>query len=263
MGWIRGKGLDAGGSVYSSGNERINAGGITTFSDYTVVSENRCVKLPEGIPLDEGVLLGCALPTGAGIVINELKPEKGKTIAIYGMGGIGLSALMATKLYEFEKVIAVDIEDRKLYLAKDFGASHIINSSNTDPVNNIMEITEGAGVDYSIDAAGLSETIEKAFSSVKRNGGLCVFASHPKEGDKLSLDPFDFICGKQLRGSWGGGCSPDDFIESFGRLYAKGSFPLSRLLSKRYKLEEINDAMNDIESREIERALIEIDTTLN
>ena len=262
LGWIRGKGIDAGGSIYKLGNKTINAGGITTFSDYSVVSENRCVKLPDGIPLKEGVLLGCAIPTGAGIVINEINPEKSKTIAIYGMGGIGLSALMATRLYDFKTVIVVDIEERKLELAKQFGADVTINSKKIDPVFEIKKITENKGVDYSIDTAGFVHTIEEAFSSVRNNGGLCVFASHPREGEKIKIDPYDLICGKQIRGSWGGGCNPDDFMPVFGKLYKKGYFPLHKLLSKSYSLERINEAMRDMESRKVERAILEIDNSI-
>ncbi len=262
LGWIKGQGIDAGGTTYKLGNKNINAGPVTTFSDYSIVSENRCIKLPDCVPMKEGVLLGCAIPTGAGIVINELKPEKDKTIVIYGMGGIGLSSLIATKLYDFKKTIVVDVEERKLELAKSIGADVTINSRDNDPVDMIRQLTDNIGVDYSIDAAGFVTTIEQAFKSVKNNGGLCVFASHPKEGEKIQLDPYDLICGKQIKGSWGGGCNPDKDIPEFAKLYKKGHLPFKKLLSRSYFLKDINSAIEDIYSRKIERAVVEIDKNI-
>ncbi len=111
LGWIKGEGMDVPGTRYKHGDTVINAGGVTTFSDFTVVSENRCVKIPEQVPLDVAVLFGCALPTGAGIITNRIRPEAGSTLAIFGLGGVGMSALMASGLYNCSAVIAVDVED--------------------------------------------------------------------------------------------------------------------------------------------------------
>ena len=118
LGWIKGSGLDGGGVQYdcSSLNQTINGGGVTTFNEYSLVSENRLVPLPEGIPMDIAVLFGCALPTGAGIITNDIKPKDGSSIAIFGLGGIGMSSLMATQLFNCKEVIAVDISQDKLTL---------------------------------------------------------------------------------------------------------------------------------------------------
>ena len=260
--WIKGIGVEAGGVHYRKGNLLINGGSVTTFNEYSVVSENRCVRLPEGIPLDIAVLFGCAIPTGAGIIINELTAYNNNTIAIFGMGGIGLSALMATQLFKFRDVIAVDVEDNKLRIAKKFGASHTVNSAKESPVERIRDITKGIGVDYSIEAAGTTLTIEQAFQSVRTQCGLCIFASHPKAGEKIKIDPFELICGKQIRGTWGGSCKPDRDIPRFARLYREGKLPLKIMLSHRYSLDNINKALKDLEERKISRALIEIDTSL-
>lgn len=258
LGWIKGSGADVGGTVYRKGEQSFNAGGVTTLSDYSVVSENRCVALPEGVPLDVGVLFGCAVPTGAGIVINEIDPSPGSSIAVVGMGGIGLSALMATGLYQCSQVIAVDIEPEKLQLARDFGADQVINSATENVVERILELTGGRGVDFSLEAAGTAESIEQAFKVVRDRGGLCVFASHPDSRERIRLDPHDLIRGKQIRGSWGGGCDPDRDIPRFAQLYRQGRLPLDQLLSHRYKLNRINRALDDLEQRKIVRALIEI-----
>jgi S-(hydroxymethyl)glutathione dehydrogenase / alcohol dehydrogenase len=263
LGWIKGTGLDAGGCHYHKDDITINSGAITTLNQYSVVSENRCVKIPEGVPMDVAVLFGCALLTGGGIVFNEIKPHKGSTIAIIGLGGIGLSALMATQFFECEKVIAVDIEEDKLEIAKAFGATHCINSKKQDPVEAIRSYTEGVGVDYSVEAGGLISTIEQAFEAIRSKGGFCVFASHPKEGEKIQIEPHALISGKQIRGSWGGASQPDQDIPRFAELYRKGKLPLEKLLSHRYKLDEINQAIQDLKQRKIIRALIEIDKDLS
>lgn len=258
LGWIKGSGIDAGSTVFTHGAERINAGAVTTFSELTVVSENRCVPLPEGVPMDVGVLFGCAVPTGAGIVTNTLQPHDGSTIAVFGLGGIGMSALMATQLFKCSRVIAVDIEQQKLDLALSFGAADIVNGTNHDPVEAIRNLTGGIGVDYSIEAAGLTRTIEQAFNSVRKGGGRCVFASHPESGAKITLDPHDLISGKRIEGSWGGACDPDRDIPRFAELYRAGKLPLEKLITRRYTLDQVNDALDDLEHRRVGRPLVVI-----
>ena len=255
--WIKCQGADVSQTKYSKGNQIINAGGVTTFSEYSVVSENRCVALPEGVPLDIASLFGCAVLTGAGIVTNTIQPSSKNSLAIFGLGGIGLSALMAACLYECQTLIAVDIEKDKLELAIEFGATHVIDSSMENPVARIREITEGVGVDYSIEAAGLVKTIEQAFQSVRKSGGKCVFATHPTANEKIMIDPFDLICGKQIQGSWGGDSIPEEDIPKFAQLYRDGKLPLEKLLTRRYSLDQINEALNDLEQRKVARPLIE------
>lgn len=264
LGWIKGHGLDGGATSYlsQSVSKELNAGAVTTFNEMSVVSENRLVPLPAGIPLDVAVLFGCAIPTGAGILTNDIQPEKGASLAIFGMGGIGLSALMASKLYQCDKVIAVDINEEKLSLAASFGATHVINAKTNDPVKKIMSIT-GCGVDYSIEASSLTNVIEQAFNSVRQKGGLCVFASHPKHGNRIQIDPFDLICGKQIRGSWGGNCHPDIDIPKFAQLYREGKLPLEKLITKKYSLDNINEAITDLEHYRAVRPIIEINKELS
>lgn len=266
LGWIKGSGLDGGSIEYNSPScspHKINAGSITTFNEYALVYENRVVPLPPGVPLDVGVLFGCAIPTGAGIVTNDLKPINGSSVSIFGLGGIGMSALMATMLFQCKKVIAVDVSNDKLDMAKSFGATHTINAREIDPVAEIRNITNDEGVDYAVEASGLVQVIEQAFNSVRRHGGLCVFASHPEHGKRISIDPHELICGKQIRGSWGGSSDPDRDIPMFAQLYKEGKLPLEKLITKRYPLEDINEALEDLESHRVGRPLIEIDTTMS
>lgn len=258
LGWIKSSGMDVPGPKYIKDKQIINAGPVTTFSSHTIVSENRCVVLPDGVPMDVAVLFGCAIPTGAGIVTNQVKPVSGATVAVFGLGGIGLSALLALGLFQCAKIIAVDVEDPKLKLALECGATHAINGLEKDVLQELVELTSGNGVDYAIEASGNTNSIETAFKSVRKFGGLCVFASHPPAGERISLDPHDLISGKLIEGSWGGACSPDIDIPKFAELYTTGKLPLEKLVGKKYSLIQINEALADLENRKITRALIDM-----
>lgn len=255
IGWIKGEGLDAPGGLYPHENYIINSGSATTLSEKTIVAENRLVALPNSFPEKVAILLGCALPTGMGLVINELQPQKHKKIAIFGLGGIGMSALVAASTYEPEMVIVIDTEDHKLKLAAELGATYCINARNNDVLAEIEKLSPG-GVDYSIEAAGSTETIEMAFESVKDGGGECIFASHPANDLKISLEPHAFHRGKSIRGTWGGGVKPDIDIPNMINLLSNNNIHLHGLISKEYSLNEINVATQELVEGKIIRALI-------
>jgi S-(hydroxymethyl)glutathione dehydrogenase/alcohol dehydrogenase len=254
LGWIKGMGIDVSNTVYNSPIGKINAGAVTTLSDYSVISENRLVKLPQGINEKTAVLLGCALPTGAGIVINQLKPKANSTIGVYGLGGIGLSALLAMNHFKPQNIIAFDIEENKLKLAKELGATHCYSVDEQGIAQFKIDFPQG--LDSIVEAAGKTSTIETAFSLVKRGGGRCVFASHPPVGDLIKLDPFELICGKSIEGSWGGATQPDQDLQVIVDIINKYQLPVEKLLSNEYSLEQINQALDDLEQRKITRALI-------
>ena len=256
MTWIRGDGADAKGTTYLGVDGPVNAGPVTTFGTHAVVAENRLVRLPDGVPLDVAVLFGCALPTGAGMILNELRPEPRSSLAVFGLGGIGLSAVMASCFYECHPVIAVDVSEAKLEMARAFGASHVINASLQDPVAGIRQLSGGRGVDCSVEAAGSTLTIEQAFASVHKHGGRCLFASHPESGNVIRLDPHDLISGKSIAGSWGGGSHPDVDVPKLATLYRDGRLPLERLITRRYSLEDVNQALDDIETGRVFRPLL-------
>lgn len=254
LGWIKGAGLEAAGATYRVGDQTINSGQVTTFSNYTIASENRLVKKPLDMPLDAAILFGCALPTGAGMVLNELKPKPADSIALIGLGGIGLSALMALRAIGVSKIIAIDVSEEKLNFAKKLGATHIINSKNENVYNRIYEIT-GNGVNFCIESAGQVQTIELGFSLIKKSGAL-LFASHPPNSDLIRLSPHELINGKKIYGSWGGATNPDIDIPKMFNLFNREKSPLGALLTKRYPLNLINDALVDLELGRVFRPLI-------
>jgi S-(hydroxymethyl)glutathione dehydrogenase / alcohol dehydrogenase len=257
LGWIKGAGLDGGGVIYRRAGEVINAGPVATFAEMAVVSENRCVPLPDGVPMDVAALFGCAVPTGAGIVFNTIRPDGRETIAVLGLGGIGLSALAAAHVFGC-RTLAIDVEPRKLALAREMGASEIIDAGNEDVRARVMALTHGQGADYCIEAAGRAATIELGFSLVRRGGGRCIFASHPPAEERIRLDPFELICGKRIDGSWGGESFPDRDVPAFCDHYRAGRLKVGAFLGDRYTLERVNDALDDLEQRRITRALVEI-----
>lgn len=255
LGWLKGEGIEAPGAKYECDNKIINSGRVTTFSNYTVVSENRVVKKPEGLPLDIAVLFGCALPTGAGMVLNELRPSSTECGAVLGLGGIGLASLIALSACQCKQIIAIDLSDEKLELAKRLGATHVINSAHHSVDHEIIKIAP-AGLDFCIESAGTVTTIEQGFSLIRKGGGRLIFASHPPEGDMIRLAPHDLISGKQIAGSWGGATQPDRDIPEMYMLIKNKGIPLECLLAKRYFLSEINQALDDLEAGRVFRPLI-------
>ena len=179
-----------------------------------------------------GVLFGCAIPTGGGIILNETSINKNSLVGVIGIGGIGLSAFIAAKCLNPKHLIAIDVEKEKLKLAKKLGATEILNVNKHDIVDNIKKITQNKGLDIVIEAAGLTKTIELGFDIIKRNGGKLIFASHPKNGDKISLDPFDLISGKKISGSCGVSCFPDIDIQRLNDLFLKNKISLDFLLTQ-------------------------------
>ena len=255
LGWIKGDGHNVPGAKYLCDGDVINSGGVTTFSNYSIVSENRVVIKPKKLPLDEAMLFGCALPTGAGMVINEIRPAVDSSVVVLGLGGIGLAALMALRAQGVKTLIAVDVSEEKLAKARELGASQTLNALNEDIVDAIHTITSG-GADYCVESAGLVSTIEQGFSLVRTGGGKLLFASHPPEGEKICLAPHELISGKQIAGSWGGAVHPDRDIPHLFDLLRSAKTPFNLLLTKRYSLDQINDALDDLEAGRVFRPLI-------
>lgn len=258
LSWIKGSGADVPSTVYQSSEGPVNSGAISTFMRQSVTCENRLIPITDAVPLREATLLGCAIPTGAGIVLNTAKVRPGSSVAVFGIGGIGLSAVLAADLVHATTIIAVDMFDHKLDQARQVGATHLVNSCQQDPLATILEITGGRGVDYAIEAAGCRETMEAAFQAVCENGGLCVLAGNLPYGERISLDPFDLIRGKRIIGTWGGETQPDRDIPIYVNLYLSGKLKLDGLITHTYSLDEINRAAEDLEQGKVARALIDM-----
>jgi S-(hydroxymethyl)glutathione dehydrogenase/alcohol dehydrogenase len=257
LGWLKGSGVDAGGTVYDSPIGKINSGAVTTFSEFTVVSENRCYKLPNNISMREGVLLGCALPTGMGIVTNQVRPAPDTSIGIVGLGGIGMSALIGATCHSCKTIVAIDTNDKKLQKAKSLGATHCFNPLLQDVAEEISNVTQGKMLDYAVEAAGSCKTIESAFSLINKQSGHCIFASHPPAGHKIQLDPYEMICGKTITGSWGGNSHPEEMASYVSANKQKIDF--QAFMSDSYSFKDINQAMQDLKDHKVLRAIVKVD----
>ena len=255
--WMKGSGLDAPSTQYLLGDKKINSGAITTFNEYSVISENRMTKIPREVPPDVASIIGCAVLTGSGMIKNNLKTKPENTLAVFGVGGLGTSAVLLASAIGCPIIIAVDIHDNKLKLAEECGATHTINAAKEDPVAKIKEITNGQGVDQAVESSGIKSVVETAFESI-RYGGTLVFAGNIKKGEKICLDPWDLINGKKIFGTYGGAARPDEDIPYYVTLYLEGKLKLEKLLTHVYRLEEINQAFEDIEKGKVGRALIRL-----
>jgi len=257
--WIKGAGLDVPSASYTRDDgSTVNSGAISTFMERAVISENRVVPIPNGPSLRESSLLGCAIPTGAGIAINTAQVKQGSIVAIFGVGGIGLSAIIGCKLRQAKTIIAIDIFDHKLELAMKVGATHQINGKKQDILPAIMEITKQKGVDFSIEASGIGKIMETAFQAVCDNGGLCIIAGNLPKGEKIAVDPFDLIKGKRIVGTWGGETQPDKDISMYANLLQSGDLDLNPLITNVYSLSEINEALSDLSNGKVGRGLVKL-----
>ena len=257
LSWIKGKGLDSGGTKIKNQKKTINAGPITTFSNFSVISENRCFKIPKGFLLKKSVIFGCAVPTGAGIILNEIKPKKKDRICIIGLGGVGLSALIACKMLKLKNIIVVDIDNKKIKIAKKVGFKKtILLKNNKNAITKILNFNKGRYFDYTIESSGKSKSIEFAFSLTKKFGGKCFFASHPNEKSKISIKPFDLISGKKIFGSWGGGSDPQKIAKIMSKFFLKNKKILNLYFTKEYSLKNINKAIKDFKKKSVLKPLI-------
>ncbi len=259
MTWIKGIGHDIPSSKYISDDKIINSGAISTFLTHAIISENRLVKISK-ISMKASSLFGCAIPTGAGIVFNDLQAVKGRSISIWGVGGIGLSSLLAAKKIGLNPIFAIDINKDKLSMAKELGADYTLLFENA-PIDYIFKKTNNSGCDYAIESAGKIATIEAAFNSVNKNTGKLVIAGNPEKGKKFSIDPFDLISGKQILGTWGGSTNPDTDILKYANLYKDGSFPVDKLITHVEPFSSINDAISIIESGKSARVVLQMKET--
>lgn len=257
LSWIKGSGMDVPGTIYQWNGKNVNAGGITTFSRHSVISENRLTVLPDGVSMADGALMGCAVPTGLGVVFNTIRPKSGQSIAIFGGGGIGLCAVNAAAIAGLSPVIAVDILEHKLDLARRMGASHGVIASQGTVLEEIRRTCPG-GVDFAVEATGKPEVMRQALEIVRSQGGIAVVVGNARHGKFLEIDPGQLNQGKQLRGTWGGDNDPDRDFPRYLRLLAAGKLNLEPLKSRPYRLSEINKALDDLEAGRVARPLIEM-----
>ena len=230
---------------------KINAGPITTFSNYTIVSDSRVYKLPKNINFKKGVLLGCALPTGAGMVFNQSNNLKKKITLVIGAGGIGLSSILALKLKKTKKIIVYEQNKKKNTHLKKY-------IKNVEFYYDLKKLIQDKILfDYVYECSGITKNIEAGFKLLK-NTGKCIFATHPEFKKKVSFDPYEFIKGKKLEGSWGGKVRFSKDLKSLVKLILKFKFIEKLYFRRVYKLDNINRAILDFKKGKNIRTLIKL-----
>lgn len=255
LSWIKGTGANVAGSVYDWHGQKVNAGAITTFCRFSIISENRLTPLPQGFPLKEAALLGCAIPTGLGVIFNTAQPRAGQSLAVFGCGGIGLCAIQGAAISGCVPIIAVDINSKKLELARSMGATHTINSALEDPVEAIAKI---GPLDYAIEASGSPIAMNQALKAVRPQGGIAVVVGNARQGQHLTLDPKEFNQGKRILGTWGGDNAPDLHYPRYCNLIRYGQLDATSLMGKTYNLTAVTNALSDLEQGLSIRPIIDL-----
>jgi len=225
----------------------------SSFAHYTVVPEKMAVKVPTDIPLEKLGALGCGVQTGAGAVLNVAEVGLGESVAVFGCGGVGLSSIMAAKFAGAAPIIGVDVVESRMELAKEMGATHTVNAAEADPVAKTKEITDG-GADYAFECTGNVDTIRQTVDSLGP-GGTAVITGGPPLGAEAKLNAPGLLSVRIL-GNMGGEGIPDIFIPRLIDLWRRGEFPYDRMITKAYGLDEINQAMTDMEQGVIIKPLI-------
>jgi Zn-dependent alcohol dehydrogenase len=256
LSWIHGKGLDSGGIKLKYKNKFINAGPLTTFSNFTIASENRVFKKPNFLSMKDATLYGCAIPTGAGMILNQLKGvAKDKTIFLFGLGGVGLSAYLTLKICGYKNIYVVDRikSSYKKKLIKKLNIK-VIRNINFEKFKNLFNkfYTPDSVM---IDTTGDIKAMQFAYSKLGFKGKL-LFASHPPDQAILKIKPYDLLMGKKIIGSRGGFCRLDHDILRISQLFKKHKISHNLFFGKEYKLLSINNAINDMKKGKVVRPII-------
>ena len=243
--WRKGDGIESKPPKYLWNNKELNAGWVTTFNSHAIVSENRCTKIPDNTDSELAALFGCAITTGFGVVENNAKIKIGESVIVYGAGGVGLNIIQACSLNSAYPIIAVDIFDNRLAIAAELGATHTINSKNLDVRMTLKKITKDGKVDVFIDNTGLSKIIEQGYEILNEEGRLALVGV-PKVGDNINIFTLPLHFGKEIVGSFGGESIPNKDIPRLLTLYENNIANFKKLITSRFSLENVNDAINMI-----------------
>jgi NDMA-dependent alcohol dehydrogenase len=241
------------------GREVKHYAGVSTFCEYSVIPEAALLKLDQQLPLDRAALLGCAVVTGVGAVTNAAKVRPGDTVAVFGAGGVGLNVIQGAASAGAATLVAVDLHADKLDLARRFGATHVVDARTGDPVAAVRALTSNRGVDHAFDCVGSPATVRQAFDVLARTGKLVVLGISPAGAEvSLPLGPMVFE-ERQVLGSFYGSGQPRQDIPRLAAMYLQGKLKLDELLTRRYPLDQINEAYAALDRGEVARSVVVFD----
>lgn len=258
MHWRKGLGIEAETPHYTWEGSKVNAGWVTTLSEYAIVSENRVTAIPADSDLEVAALFGCAVTTGFGIIENNARVRIGESVVVFGAGGVGLNIIQAASLVSAYPIIAVDLYDEKLQLAIEMGATHIINSRNVDVQKALVELIGNKGLDVFIDNTGQPSIIELGYKLTHAQGRV-ILVGVPHKGKNINIFSLPLHFGKALTGSHGGEAVPQQDILRYQKLYQMGRIKLRELITDHYSLDNVNEAISGMRNGKIRgRCLIQM-----
>lgn len=227
---------------------------LAAFAEMMLLHEKAVIRIADDIPLDRAALLGCAVTTGVGAALNTAQVAPGSSVAVFGAGGVGTSIIQGSRIAGARRIIAVDLLDSKLDTAMRFGATHRVNGSDTDPVKEIKRLSEG-GVDYSFEAIGNKQALEQAFYCLAPRG-VCTLVGAIPTGQKVELLAAHFYIEKEIRGCFMGSNRFHIDMPAYLDLYRQGRLNLDDMVSRRGRLEDVNEAFRAMEAGEVTRTVL-------
>ena len=248
--------LLGGGMRLSQNGQRIyHHIGVSAFAEYAVVNRGSAIKVPAHLPYEQAALFGCAVLTGVGAVVNTAKVQPGQRVAVIGLGGVGLNAVLGAQLAGASAVIAIDVHQDKLMLAKSLGATHVFDAASPTLVADVKDATQG-GVDFAFEMAGATAALEAAYR-VTRRGGTTVTASLPHPDSRWPMPPTNLVAEERtLKGSYIGSCVAARDVPRFIQLFEQGRLPVTALLSERLTLDQINEGFDRLAAAQTVRQII-------
>jgi len=256
MHWRPSDGIQSETPSYQWNGRKVNSGWVTTFSEYSIVSENRLTVIPSDFDLKLAPLFGCAVTTAMGVINNDAHVKVGQSVVVFGVGGVGLNIVQAADMVSAYPIIGIDIIEQKLGMAKRFGANHVFNSKNTtDLAVEIRKIVGSAGADVVIETTGNPQVIELAYD-LTHPDGKTILVGVPKKGDNVTIYTLPIHFNKILKGSHGGSAVPHVDIPRYIQLVEAGKLKLEGLITHEFKLDEINEAIQTVRSGEAGRVLV-------
>lgn len=243
--WRKSLGIESDTPSYSWNGRKVNAGWIATFNEYAIISENRLTRIPPESDLAVAALFGCAVTTGFGVIENNARVRIGESVVVFGAGGIGLNIIQAAALVSAYPIIAVDLHNHKLDLAKEIGATHVLNSRQGEIQPALSEILGPEGADVFVDNTGVPAIIEMGYQLIKPQGRVTLVGV-PRKGNNINIYSLPLHFGKEISGSHGGDALPHQDIPRYHQLFAKGRLKLRELITDFCSLEGVNEAIQNI-----------------